>query len=168
MRRLTFVRAMALGSSLGALSACFSYVAAPPSGARVGERVRIRVSGAQAERLEPVLGMTDRNIEGDLLEQLDSSITLGVPLPAVSASGIPAARPQQRIVVPRADVQEVELRRLDKLRTSLLIGGAVAGVAAIAVAKGSSLLGGSGATGSPNESRLPRGTPFVMWRIPVP
>lgn len=168
MRRLPFVRAMALGAALSGLSACFSYVAVPPSGARVGERVRVRVSGAQAERLEPVLGLTDRNIEGDLLEQADSSITLGVPLPVAVTSGIPTARPQQRIVVPRADVQEVELRRLDRLRTSLLIGGTVAAVAAIAVAKGSSLLGGSGATGSPNESRVPRGVPLVMWRIPVP
>jgi hypothetical protein len=115
-----------------------------------------------------VLGLTDRNIEGELLDQVDSSITLGVPLPAASMSGPLAARPQQRIVVARADVQEVELRRLDKLRTSLLVGGAVAAVAAIAIAKGSSLLGGSGASGSPNERRVPRRAPTVMWRIPVP
>lgn len=159
---------MAFGAALGGLSACYSYVAAPPSGARVGERVRVRISGAQAERLEPVLGLTGRTIEGDLLDQIDSSITIGVPLPTASISGTLTAGPQQRIVVARADVQQMELRRLDKLRTSLLIGGAVVAAAAIAVAKESSVLGGSGATGSPNESRVPRGAPLVLWRIPVP
>ena len=115
-----------------------------------------------------MLGLTDRSIEGELLEQVDSSITLGVPLPAAPLSSPLATRPEQRVVVARADVQQVELRRLDKLRTSLLIGGAVAGVAAIVIAKGSSVLGGSGATGTPNESRVPQASPLVMWRIPVP
>ena len=150
------------------LSACYSYATVPPSGVQVGDRVRVRVSGGQAERLEPVLGPTDRRVEGQVLDQADSSISLGISLPAATEGLMIGERPEQRIVIPRADLQEMELRRFDKLRTSLLIGGTVAVVVAIAAAKGSTLLGGSGGSGSPNESRVPRAVPLIRWTLPVP
>lgn len=159
---------MALGLLGWSLSACFAYTAAPLSGARVGERVRVRVSGAEADRLEPMLGQSGRTIEGDLLEQADSSIALGVALPYQLDATTMASRAQQRIVIPRAELQELELRRLDKLRTSLLIGAGVAGAVAIAASKGSSLFGGGGAGGSPNEQRMPLMAPVLRWRLMVP
>jgi hypothetical protein len=168
VRRFELVRAGTLGAALWALSACYSYTAVPPNGAKIGQQVRVRVSGAQAERLEPVLGMTERNIEGELLEQGDTSIALAISLPEPTASGALGERTQQRIVISRADLQDIELRRLDKLRTSLLVGAAVAGVVAIAAAKGSTLLGGGGSGGSPNESRVPRGIPILKWSVSVP
>ena len=168
MRRLEGVRAAALGLTTFALSACYTYAAVPASGARVGERVRVRVSGAEADRLEPTLGLSGRTIEGDLLEAADSSIALGVALPYQPNGTTVASRAQQRIVIPRAELQELELRRLDKVRTSLLIGIGVAGVVAIAASKGSSLIGGSGAGGSPNEGRIPLMAPVLRWRVSVP
>ena len=148
-----------------ALSACYAYTAAPPSGARLGERVRVRISGAEADRLESMLGQSGRTIEGDLLEQADSSISLGVTLPyQLDATTMPS-RAQQRIVIPRTELQELQLRQLDKVRTSLLVGIGVAGVVAIAASKGSSLLGGGGAGGSPNERRDPVMTPLLKWRV---
>jgi hypothetical protein len=151
-----------------ALSACYAYTAAPPSGARVGERVRVRVTGAEADRLEPTLGLSGRMIEGDLLEQADSSIALGVALPYQLDATAMASRAQQRIVIPRAELQELELRRLDKMRTSLLVGVGVAAVVAIAASKGSSLFGGGGNGGSPNERRVPVTAPVLMWRLRLP
>jgi hypothetical protein len=168
LRRFQSVRATALGVTAWALSACYSYTAAPPSGARIGERVRVRVSGAEADRLEPTIGQSGRTIEGELLEQADSSIALGVALPSQMEASTVASRPQQRIVIPRAELQEVELRRLDKMRTSLLVGVGVGAVVAIAASKGSSLLGGSGAGGSPNERRIPLMAPLVKWRLALP
>lgn len=168
MRRFLRVRAAALGAALWALSACYSYTAASPAGARVGERVRARVSAAEADRLEPTLGQSGRTIEGDLLEQADSSIALGVALPYQLDATTMASRAQQRVVIPRAELQELELRRLDKLRTSLLVGVGVAGVVAIAASKGSSLFGGSGAGGSPNERRVPVMMPVLKWRATLP
>jgi hypothetical protein len=129
--------------------------------------VRIRVSGAEAERLEPTLSLNGRLLEGELLEQGDSSIALGVALSMPPSSAVLPEHPEQRVLIPRADLQDVELRRLDKLRTSLLVGGGVAAVAGIAVARGSSLLGGSGATGSPNEHRVPRAVPLFLVRVGV-
>ena len=170
MRPATLVQTAALGAAFAVLSACFSYTALPPSGPKVGQRVRVRLSAGEAERLDSIVGVRDRVVEGDLLEQADSSIALAVPLPVSgsSQSSIVSQQTQQRIIIPRADVQDVQLRRLDKLRTSLLVGGAVAGIAAIAAAKGSSLLGGSGATGSPNERRVPPGSFLLQWSLPVP
>jgi hypothetical protein len=126
------------------------------------------VSGAEADRLEPMLGQSGRTIEGDLLELADSGIALGVALPYQLDATTMGARAQQRIVIPRADVQELELRRLDKVRTSLLIGVGVAGVVAIAASKGSSLFGGTGSGGSPNERRVPVMVPVMLWRLSVP
>ena len=168
MRRFRGIRGAALGLMAGALSACFAYTAAPPSGLRIGERVRVRVSGAEADRLEQTLGQSGRTIEGDLLEQADSSISLGVPLPYQLDATTMASRAQQRIVIPRAELQALELRRLDKMRTSLLVGVGVAAVVAIAASKGSSLLGGSGAGGSPNERRIPVMAPLLRWGLTLP
>jgi len=168
VRRFEGVRAAALGLAALALSACYAYTAAPSSGARVGDRVRVRISGAEADRLEPMLGQSGRTIEGDLLEEADSSVALGVALPYQLDAATMGSRAQQRIVIPRAELQQLELRRLDKVRTSLLIGIGVAGVVAIAASKGSSLLGGSGAGGSPNERRVPLMAPMVRWRLTVP
>jgi hypothetical protein len=168
MRRSKLVRRTTLGMAAWALSACYSYVAAPAAGLRVGEHVRIRVSGAEAERLEPTLSLNGRLLEGELLEQGDSSIALGVALSLPPSSAVLPDHAEQRVLIPRADLQDVELRRLDKLRTSLLVGGAVAAVAGIAVARGSSLLGGSGATGTPNERRVPSGIPLLRLRLSLP
>ena len=168
MRRSRSVHAFTLGVLCLVAGGCYSYVAAPSTGARIGEQVRVRVSGAQADRLEQVLGVNDRNIEGELLEQADGSVVLGVALPVPGQSGTTLERAQQRITIDRAELQDIELRRLDKLRTTLLVGGAVAAVAAIAATTGSSLLGGSGASGSPNENRAPRGLTLLRWRLAVP
>lgn len=169
MRRLQRVRATSLGVAVWwALSACYSYTAASPSVLRVGERVRVRVSGVEADRLEATLGQSDRVIEGEVLEQADSSIALGVALPGLTDGSAMRARPQQRIEIPRAAVQQIELRRLDKVRTSLLVGAGVAAVAAIAASKGSTLLGGGGGGGSPNERRIPVRIPLSAWRLTLP
>jgi hypothetical protein len=156
------IRALALGTLLLASSACYTYSAVPATGAAVGERVRVRISGAEAERLESVLGMTDRELEGELLEQSDSSLAVAVPLPLPIAGGGVAERAHQRIVIPRSDVQEIELRHLDKMRTTLLVGIGIAGVAtAVAASTGAIQLGSGGSRGNPNESKLPPLLPLL-------
>ena len=168
MRLFALARATALGAALCTLGACYSYTALPPSGARIGERVRVRVSGTEAERLEPALGLTERAIEGELLDQADSSIALAVALPTPGEGAGRAERARQRIVIPRADLQDIELRRLDKLRTWLLVGSAVVAVAAIAATKGSTLLGSGNSSGTPNERRMPRAIPLAKWSLTIP
>jgi hypothetical protein len=168
VRRIEGIRGAALGLMALALSACYSYTAAPPSGGRIGERVRVRISGAEADRLESALGQSGRTIEGELLEQADSGIALGVALPYQLDGPTMGSRAQQRIAIPWAELQEIELRRLDKVRTSLLVGAGVAAVAAIAASSGSSLLGGGSGGGSPNEGRVPVMAPLLRWKLTLP
>lgn len=169
MRRFRLVCRASLGPVVcAALSACYSYTTLPPGTTPVGERVRVRVSGAEAERLEPVLGLTDREIEGELLEQADSTVSLEVPLPMpLQGGGTLAERAHQRIIIPRTDLQEIQLRRLDRTRTTLLVGAGVAGVAAIVAAStGTIQIGSGGSRGNPNEMRAGPLVPLLKWVIP--
>ena len=168
MRRSLLARNTALGFLLVALSGCYTYTTLPPSGPKIGEQVRVRISGAEAERLESVVGVRNRAVEGELVGQADSSLALALPLSGGSAEGTFSQQAQQRIVIPRAEVQGVEVRRLDKLRTSVLIGTAVVAVAAVAVAKGTTLLGSNGPGSGPNENRVPLGSPALQWRLSIP
>jgi hypothetical protein len=168
VRRFLLIRATTLGAALVALSACYTYTALPPSGARTGERVRVRVSGGEAERLEQVVTVRNRAVEGELVEQADSNIALAMPLTGASTEGPSLSQQaQQRIVIPRADVQSLEVRRVDKLRTSVLVGATIVGVAAVAAAKGTTLLGSNGPGNGPNESRVPRGSLAFAWDVSI-
>ena len=171
VRRSERYRRFALGCALCAISTgCYSYVTVPPGSGTVGEQVRVRVSGAQAERLEPVLGMTDREIEGQLLEQSDSSIVLSVPRPLAAEGGATFERAHQRVVIPRADLQEIDWRKIDKTRTSLLVGVGVVGVAtAVAVAMGGIEIGSGGDRGTSQRSTVPVNAPVMLrWKFALP
>ena len=146
---------------------CYTYRGVPIADVRPGTSVRARLSGAEAERLESVIGTTGRYVEGDLVERLDTAYVLAVNLPAASAAGAPATTLQQRIVVSSADLQTLEVRRLDRFRTALLVGGAVAASVAIAVARSNGAGSGPNSGGGPPELRVPAAVPFIRFRIGV-
>jgi hypothetical protein len=152
------------------VSACYSYSAIPVSTAPVGERVRVRLSGAEAERLEPVLGFTDREIEGQLLQQSDSTVVLSVPLPLPVERGATLERAHQRIIIPRSDLQELQRRQLDKTRTSLLVGAGVVAISAvIAASTGAVQVGSGGSRPNPQQARAPAGAPLLLrWNFALP
>jgi hypothetical protein len=160
---------MALATA-GVQSGCYSYALVRPDAATVGQNVRARVSGAEAERLEPVLGITGREIEGELLQQGDSSVVLAVMMPFATVGGAAPERVHQRIVIPRAELQELQVRQLDRSRTTLAIGAAVVVVGvAIAASTGAIELGSGGSRGNPNETRIPASValPLPLFRIPI-
>ena len=145
------------------LSGCYSYTLVPARDAAVGQSVRVRVSGAQAERLEPVLGNTGREVEGELLDQQDSNVVISVTMPLSTAGGGVVDRARQRIVIPRSELQELHVRRLDRGRTSLAVAAAVAVTAtAVAASTGAIRLGSSGSRGNPNREQIP----LPLLRIP--
>lgn len=145
---------------------CYSYATASMESVQVGQPVRARVSGAQAERLEPILGSTDRTVQGQLLEKSDSAVTIAVARPLSAEASATVARAYQRIEVPRADVQEIEIRHLDRFRTSLAVVGAAAGVAAAFAAVSQVIqLGEGGSRSNSNKERIPAGFPLVLFRF---
>jgi hypothetical protein len=148
------------------LAGCYGYGAATMETVRVGQPVRARVSGAQAERLEPVLGNTGRDVEGQLIDKADSALTIAVATPVSSEGGTTLSRAYQRIEIPRADLQEIEVRHLDKTRTSLAVAAAAAGAAAAFGAVSQVIQLGSGSSRSnPNKSRVPVRLPLVLFRL---
>lgn len=145
---------------------CYRYSASSVESLRIGESVRARISGAQAERLEPVLGYTDRSIEGDLLEKADSALVIAVATPLSSEASAGVSRAYQRIAIPRNDLQEIEIRRLDRTRTSLAVVGATVGVAAVVVGVSQAIqLGQSGSRPNPTKNRLPARATLIRIRL---
>ena len=167
---------MSVSGSLGAhpmmcglmllVAGCYGYTGASLDSVRVGEPVRARISGAQAERLEPILGNTGRTIEGQLLEKDDSGIVVAVASPVSSEGSATVLRAYQRVAVSRADLQEVEIRHLDRARTTIAIVGATA-AAAVAFAAVSQIvqLGSGGNRSNTNKNRVPIAVTII--RIPL-
>ena len=136
---------------LPALAACYTYRGATIESARVGEPVRARISGAEAERVAEILGRDDRYLEGELLERTDSTVLIAVPS-TTGAEGGAITRAYQRIQVPRTGVQEVELRELDRVKTTGAVLAVTAGVAA-------AVTGAMAAVGNPSRDGKGRENP---------
>jgi len=104
-------------------AACYRYVTTDAHQLQAGDEVRARLSQAQARELDPVLLRDARTLGGTVLEPGDP-ILLQVPVGA-RAAGAPGPSLNQRILVPRSEMLEVELRSLDRTRTALVVGGAM-------------------------------------------
>lgn len=102
---------------LATAGGCYSYAVVPLDRVPTGVAVRARISAPQADRLEELLGHGDRQLEGRLVETGAESIILAVPA-ARDGSGVSSGRIHQRVTVPRAEIFEMEVRRLDRRRTA--------------------------------------------------
>jgi len=159
------IRTLMLSGFVLSVMGCYRYSAASVESLRIGEPVRARISGQQAERLEPILGYTDRSIEGELLEKADSDIVIAVATTLSPEASAGVARVHQRIAIPRSALEEVEIRQLDRARTSLAAAIAAAGVAVAAAAVSQAIqLGQGGSRPNPNKTRLP-GRPVIRIQL---
>lgn len=129
-------------------SACFSYLPIEPGEVEPGLAVRARVSAAAAARIAPLLGATDaRRLDGTLVTQ--SADTLIVEVPTVLVDTREFGRtPNQRVSIPRGDLLELEVRRLDRFRT-IAVAGTVAAIVGGVLVKS--------LTGEPGKEPLPGG-----------
>lgn len=146
------------------IAGCYTYRASTLERVPVGATMRATLSGSEAEKLEGIIGPT-RSVEGDLVERLDTSVVIAIDLQAASAASVPATPLQRRIEIPTSDLRTVEVRALDPTRTALLIGGAVAAVVAIALARSQGFGAGSNNGGGGAENRLPTGIPLLLFRF---
>jgi len=113
------------------LAACYTYTPIETAAARPGMSVRARVSAAAGERIAPLLGTSDaRLLSGTLIGDGGGPDTMIVEVPTVAradAGGVVQTL-HQRVSIPRAELLELEMRKLDRFRT-----GAFAGAAAVIV-----------------------------------
>ena len=163
----SFLRAVRRFVLLLGAAGCYSYSLTPVDRLSVGEPVRARITGAEAERLEPILGSSGREVEGPLLEMQDSGIVVAVSSTVSTEGGMSATRAYQRISIPRSELEEVQVRHLDGFRTGVLVAGGAVGVAAIfAAASGAISLGTGQGKGNSNKSREPSPLPILRLRLP--
>ena len=106
------------------LSGCFTYIPIEPGQVEPGVNVRARVSLSASARIAPLLGASDaRRLDGQMISQ--SADTLIVEVPTVFVDTREFGRtPNQRVSIPRTDLVELEVRKLDRVRTAGMVAGA--------------------------------------------
>jgi hypothetical protein len=143
------------------LSGCFSYIPARPGEVEPGVDVRARVSPTAGARIAPLLGAADaRRLDGKLIS--NGADTIVVEVPTVMLDNREFGRtPNQRVSIPRSDLVELEVRKLDRWRTLGIVGGA-------AVVLGVTLT--KALKGEPGKEPLPGGggTDAIVFRIRWP
>lgn len=131
---------------------CFSYQPARLETVSPGQAVRVRISPEEADRLMELRLTDDRLVDGVLVSNggdgmlLDTRVGVNDPQRGTRAL-------VQRITLPSSEIREVELKRLDWLRTGALAGGVAVGVGVVIAA---ALEGGGGkeGPGGPDPSEL--------------
>lgn len=117
---------------IASLGGCYSYTVVPVEQIPIGADVRARISGSEADRLTQELGSEqDRVVVGELAEKEEGGILLSVPTSMQHSSG-PNTTVYQRVTIQKSSLFDVEVRRLDKWKTTGLLAAAAALVSVIA------------------------------------
>lgn len=157
MRRL---RQLVVAALLSLSSGCYAYHETELESVTPGTPIRIRLSPEEAARLAE-LRLTDaRLVDGTLIANGGDRVMLdtrvGVNDPTRGSRAL-----VQRVAVPVTEVHEVELRRLDWLKTGAIAGAFALGVGIVAAAALDGDQGDEGPGGGDiPESRAP-------WRFPL-
>lgn len=163
-RVFTVVAACALGASAG----CYKYSAVPIGDVQPGMSVRVRLSGTEVERLRaaPQARLLEGFRVSGRIEQLGTdSLRLAVPT-TVMEPNVRARTVDRDLSIVRAEVREVELRRLDRARTTwtvVALGAATIGSIAFALQRGGRATGSVPPPTGPPEIRIPLG---IRLQIP--
>ena len=154
MRRLAL-----LGPAV--LAGCYTYAPVQTSAVSPGMGVRARVSPAAAERVAPLLGMSDaRVLTGTLVDNQSGTLIVEVPTIAQATVGTGGQALYQRISIAPNDLVELESRKLDGKRTAIVVGAGAVIAGSIAIA---ALKGGPGLDRPPGGSSTDAKIP--LWRV---
>ena len=141
---------------------CFSYLpVTSASDVQPGLSVRARVSPTASARIAPLLGATEaRRLDGTLISQSADTLIVEVPIVMQDAREF-GHTPNQRVSIPRGDLLELEVRRIDRFRTGALAGGAAIVIGSILV---------NALQGDPGKEPLPGGggTDAIVFKLRWP
>ena len=156
-------RLATLALALAGTTACYSYQPIQLAELKPNTSVRVQLTGMAVEQLR-----NGKNNEGRLLEDFSvsgniarltgDSVTLSVQ---TSQSSDAMTRPVtffQPLPLARTDLRSVEVRKLDRRRTtitSVVLGTLLAGAATYAIIHGGEASGTAPPNGGPNEMRVP-------------
>ncbi len=110
-----------------AVTGCYSYEVTTLADVEPGTPVRVLVSPDEAERLAELRMSEERLVPGTLIRHDNDGILLETPVVGLDPQRAGSAL-TQRIEIRNDVIREVELRRLDRLRTGALVVGATAAV----------------------------------------
>jgi hypothetical protein len=154
---MTSFRSLRFAPFCATLCACYTYAPVESHALPQGSSIRARVTPTAAQRIAPLLGVSDpRVLTGSLISASAEGMVVEVPTAASTGMGSSMQTLYQRISLAPADVTEMETRTLDRTRTAALVGASVAVAASVAIA---ALRGGPGIdrppTGGSSEHRIP-------------
>jgi hypothetical protein len=126
------LRHLSFAALLPLLGACYSYMPIEVSAVRPGASVRARVSQPAALQLAPLLHVSDaRVVTGTLIDSVTDGVLVEVPTIVPGEVGSTFETLHQRVSIARSDLVEFETRKIDRLRTGVIVG--VAALAASVV-----------------------------------
>lgn len=145
-----------------AASGCFAYVPSSPQELVPGEAVRLRLSAQEAMRYADLRLADPRSLEGTFMERSDTEVLVEATV-AASDRERGAQLLVQRVTVPLTGIVDVERKKLDATRTSLVVGGGALAVAALIVGNAT---GWGSDSDDPNENPEARRIPLLKFSLP--
>jgi hypothetical protein len=146
---------------------CYTYRGVTLDTPPIGSDVRLRLAPDEADRVGRILGREDRSVEGVLVGRVGTDtvqLRVGTSTPRDAAAFGPT---HQLLGIPRAAIQDVDIRRLDRGRTLGVVAIALAATSYAVVsafnAQREPIQGPS--RGGTNATRLPVLAPVL--RLPV-
>ena len=139
-----------------ATSACHTFRPVVIDELTPGQTVRARITGAFSDSLSPILLRDAREFEGVVVENTGSSILMEIPVDQ-RLTGLRFETLSQRVEIPAAEFLDLEIKELDRGRTFLAVGLAVAAVGGFLLAQLNKRSGGgsNGGPGGPQDAIFP-------------
>jgi hypothetical protein len=106
---------------------CFAYRAAEPAAVQPGQTIRVTLTPSGTQEVTQQVGPRVESLDGRVIAARDSAL-------AVSVTQLTRARageefwPGDSVIVPVRGVSTVEVRRLDRKRSALAVGGTLAAI----------------------------------------
>ncbi len=148
-------------AGLFAAGSCYQYRPFSPQEIAPGQVVRLRLSPEEAGKYTDLRLRNARLLDGTVVDRSGSELMVDASM-SVGEPGAGVRVLTQRVNVPMSGVLEVELKQLDRARTSFLVGGAAVVAGAIIA---NSINGSGSDQGGGTENPEARRVPFLRLRL---
>ena len=119
---VTLAMSALLALAIGGVG-CYRYVPADGTQLTAGHDVRVRINEAESNRFATVLPDDTRLVEGRVIRDSADTLLLEVPVSS-NVLGSRIETLNQRLDFSRAGIVDIELRELDRTKTTIVIAGA--------------------------------------------
>jgi hypothetical protein len=104
-------------AALTLFSACYRYVPVTEASLEVGGAYRAHLTPEGSQQVAPLLGMDVMHLDGRILSVQDTSYLVSMSATVKREDPRPIVWTGERLTIPRAAVNRLELRQLDRPRT---------------------------------------------------